>query len=263
MLPSAKISAEISRVRGIPRGKDCVSPNSHSVFHDTPSLIKFIETIAEATGIPVGIKCAVGRMQFWGELSNAMRRKKNGPDFVTIDGSEGGTGAAPLTYSDHVSLPFKTAFTRVYSTFKEKGIHNNVVWIGSSKLGFPDRTIIAFAMGCDLVNIAREAMISIGCIQAQKCHTGHCPAGIATQNKWLEAGLNIDKKAKRFAHYLRIFRGELLTLSHTAGYHHPALFNSEDIELSTGSGNYKTLTQSIGYKKLSPKFTQMSDYAPT
>ena len=262
VLPGQKVNAEIARVRGIPQGKNCISPNSHAVFHDTPSLIKFIESIAEATGIPVGIKCAVGRMQFWTELSDIIKKKKGGPDFITIDGGEGGTGAAPLTYSDHVSLPFKTAFTRVYSLFFGKGIHNNVVWIGSSKLGFPDRTIVAFAMGCDLVNIAREAMISIGCIQAQKCHTGHCPTGIATQNRWLESGLNINDKAERFAYYIRTFRSELLTLSHTAGYHHPSMFNSEDIELSVGLGNYKPLTHTISYKTESPRFTRMSDYGP-
>ncbi len=262
VLPGQKVNAEIAQVRGIPQGKDCISPNSHAVFHDTPSLIKFIETIAEATGIPVGIKCAVGCMVFWKELSSAIKKKGGGPDFISIDGGEGGTGAAPLTYSDHVSLPFKTAFPRVYSLFKEKSIDKDIVWIGSGKLGFPDRTIIAFAMGCDLVNIAREAMISIGCIQAQKCHMGDCPTGVATQSRWLEAGLNVDDKAKRFAHYIRIFRGELLTLSHTAGYHHPSMFNSEDIEISVGLGNYKTLTHSIEYKTESPGFTRMSDYGP-
>ena len=260
VLPGQKVNAEIARVRGIPEGKDCISPNSHSVFDDTRSLIKFVEAIAEATGLPVGIKCAVGRMMFWNELSSAIRRDRQGPDFIVIDGSEGGTGAAPLTYSDHVSLPFKTAFTRVYGLFKQKGIHRDVVWVGSSKLGFPDRSIVAFAMGCDLVNIAREAMISIGCIQAQKCHTDHCPAGIATQNKWLQSGVNVPIKAERFARYIRTFRHELLTLSHTAGYHHPSQFNSEDIELSVGLGNYKTLTNSIGYKKESLEFTKMADY---
>ncbi len=263
VLPGKKVNAETARIRGIPEGQDCISPNSHSVFNDTKSLIQFIEMVAEATGLPIGIKCAIGRINFWEELANVMQQKRQGPDFITIDGSEGGTGAAPLTYSDHVSLPFKTAFTRVYGLFKEKGIHNNLVWIGSSKLGFPDRAIIAFAMGCDLVNIAREAMMSIGCIQAQKCHTGHCPTGIATQNKWLESGLNIRDKAKRFASYIHTFRNELLTLSHTAGYHHPSQFNSEDIELSIGLGNYKTLTDSIGYKTDSPRFTRILDYKDT
>ena len=261
VLPGKKVNREIALVRGIPEGKDCISPNSHSVFHDTSSLIRFIREIGEATGLPVGIKCAVGKMIFWKELVDRMKKsKKEGPDFITIDGSEGGTGAAPLTYSDHVSLPFKTAFMRVFSLFQKQGIEKDVVWIGSSKLGFPDRAIVAFAMGCDLIHIAREAMISIGCIQAQECHTDHCPTGIATQNKWLEAGINIKDKANRFANYLQTFRQELLQLSHTTGYHHPGQFTSNDIELGLGSGIFSLLSDNIGYKTKKVKFTNMLDY---
>ena len=175
VLPASKISKEIANIRGIPHGKDCISPNTHSVFHSVDTMIDFIEKIATATGLPVGIKGAIGGLDFWQELASKMKNRKQGPDFITIDGGEGGTGAAPLTYADHVALPFKTGFTRVYKTFLEHKIQDNVAWIGSGKLGFPDRTIIALAMGCDMIHVAREAMISIGCIQAQKCHTGHCP----------------------------------------------------------------------------------------
>ena len=260
VLPGCKVNSEIASIRGIPEGKDCISPNSHSAFNDVKSLIRFIELIAEATGLPVGIKCAVGRLEFWENLSTQMKNKRHGPDFITIDGGEGGTGAAPLTYSDHVALPFKTAFSRVYQIFQKKGAGKNVVWIGSSKLGFPDRTIVALAMGCDLIHIAREAMIAIGCIQAQKCHTGHCPTGITTQNFWLEAGINVKDKANRFMHFIRTLRHELLTLSHTAGYHHPSQFNSDDIELGLGMGKFKPLTEILGYKKDTVKFTNMLEY---
>ncbi len=260
VLPSQKISKEIAETRGIPQGQDCISPNGHSVFHDVDTLLHFIETIAQGTGLPIGIKCAIGKTLFWERLAKAMKERKQGPDFISIDGSEGGTGAAPLTYSDHVSLPFKTAFSRVYKLFMKTGVQNDVAWIGSGKLGFPDRAITAFAMGCDLIQVAREAMISIGCIQAQKCHTGHCPTGIATQNKWLEAGINIKDKANRFANYIQVFRQELIALSHTAGYQHPAQFTTDDIELSKGMGNFQTLGETLGYKKKSLPFTKMSDY---
>ena len=143
-----------------------------------------------------------------------MNERNEGPDFITIDGSEGGTGAAPLTFADHVSLPFKIGFTRIYDIFQKVGLSRYIVWIGSGKLGFPDRTIIAMAMGCDIIHIAREAMLSIGCIQAQKCHTGECPVGIATQNRWLKAGVNVPLKAERFKRYLESFRKELLAISH-------------------------------------------------
>ncbi len=254
VLPAKKITKEISKIRGIPLGQDCISPNAHSAFHDISTLLDFIETIANATGLPVGIKCAVGRMQAWEEMATKMKFRRQGPDFITIDGGEGGTGAAPLTYTDHVSLPFTTAFSRVYQIFQRKGIAQDIVWIGSGKLGFPDRVIVALAMGCDIVHLAREAMLSIGCIQAQKCHTGHCPTGIATQNSWLESGININDKAKRFTNYINTLRGELISLSHTAGYTHPNQFTMDDIEFSTGMGQHKLLSEIAGYRtdKISP-----------
>ena len=261
VLPASKISREIAEARGIPFGKDCISPNSHSVFHDVDSMIEFIETVADATGLPVGIKCAIGELRFWEELAVKMKKHKKGPDFITVDGGEGGTGAAPLTYADHVALPFKTGLMRVYRTFLKQKIQDDVAWIGSGKLGFPDRAIFAFAMGCDIIHVAREAMISIGCIQAQKCHIGKCPVGIATQNKWLEAGINIKDKSQRFVGYIHTFRKELLSLSHTAGYHHPGQFTSKDIEISLGLGRYQPLSETLGYSKPSVNFTRMSDYA--
>ena len=132
-----------------------------------------------------------------------MHVRGEGPDFITIDGAEGGTGAAPLAFADHVSLPFKIGFSRVYQVFQQDGISQDVVWFGSGKLGFPDRAVVAFAMGCDAIQIARESMLAIGCIQALKCHTDHCPAGVATQNRWLQAGLNVDDKAERSPRYIQ------------------------------------------------------------
>ena len=187
-----------------------------------------------------------------------MKKTKRGPDFITIDGSEGGTGAAPLTFADHVSLPFKIGFSRVYELFHKNKIANDIVWIGSAKLGFPDRAIVALAMGCDLINIAREAMLAIGCIQAQKCHNGDCPAGVATTNKWLQAGLNVENKSERFANYIRGFRKELLQLSYAAGYEHPGQFTGDDIEFSTGVNKFSTLTDVLGYKKEIQSFNGMA-----
>ena len=123
-----------------------------------------------------------------GATSRADRyARQRAADFITIDGGEGGTGAAPLVFTDHVALPFKLGFSRVYATFAERGVHEQVVFIGSGKLGFPEAALLALALGCDMINVAREAMLSIGCIQAQRCHTGHCPTGVATQNAWLDA----------------------------------------------------------------------------
>ncbi|WP_275693468.1 glutamate synthase-related protein [Nocardioides sp. TF02-7] len=103
-------------------------------------------------------------------------------DFVDIDGGEGGTGASPLIFTDAVSLPFRLGFARVYAEFARRGLAEDVVFVGAGKLGLPDNAVVAFALGADLVNVGREAMLAAGCIQAQRCHTGGCPTGVATQN---------------------------------------------------------------------------------
>jgi len=176
-----------------------------------------------------------------------MKSSGRGPDWITIDGGEGGTGAAPLTFADHVSLPFKVGFTRVYKTFLDEGMAERVVWIGSGKLGFPDRAVVAFCLGADLVNIAREAMLSVGCIQAQKCHTDLCPTGVTTHNRWLQRGLKPDFQARRFDRYCRSFRNELLAVTHACGYEHPAQFTADDVEMGAGPGTSKTLREIYGY----------------
>ncbi|MBN8221213.1 MAG: FMN-binding glutamate synthase family protein [Spirochaetes bacterium] len=249
ILPGTKVTAEIAAIRGVPKGKDCISPNFHSEFSTIAEMITFIEKISAATGLPVGIKSAVGEIVFWEELAVRMRETNQGPDFITIDGGEGGTGAAPLTFADHVSLPFKVAFARVYQIFQKEKVSERITFIGSGKLGFPDRAVVALAMGCDLINIAREAMLAIGCIQAQKCHDGHCPAGVATQNWWLQRGLDIDDKTERTARFIKGFRKELLTLAHAVGYEHPLQFTGNDIEISMGMNKYKTLTEVLGYER--------------
>src|SRR4029078_6256121 len=129
----------------------------------------WVELLAAETGLPVGIKSAVGDMGFWDELTDLMARPARVIDFVTVDGGEGGTGAAPLIFTDSVSLPFQLGFARVYSTFARAGLHEQVTFICGGELGLQDNAVVAFALGCDMVNVAREAMLAIGCVQAQKC----------------------------------------------------------------------------------------------
>ncbi|TGN14256.1 FMN-binding glutamate synthase family protein [Leptospira ilyithenensis] len=260
ILPAAKVNAEIAKIRHVAIGKDCISPNSHSEFKNVSELVEFIEKVADTTGLPVGIKSAVGEIEFWEELVQVIQATGKGPDFITIDGGEGGTGAAPLTYADHVSLPFKIGFQRVYTLFQKHNLTQNIVWIGSGKLGFPDRAVVAIAMGCDLIHIAREAMLSIGCIQAQKCHTDHCPAGVATQNWWLQRGVDPEIKGKRATKYLQGFRKELLSLAHSCGYEHPLQFTGRDIEISMGMNRYQPLEDLLGYKRDPISFTKFADY---
>ena len=249
VLPGSKVTAEIAAARDIPEGKDCISPNGHKAFHDVESLVNLVEEIADATGRPVGIKSAVGQLGFWHELAAHMRATGKGPDFISIDGGEGGTGAAPLAFADHVALPFKVGFSRVFRVFQQQGLDDDVVWIGSGKLGFADRAIVAIAMGVDLINVAREAMLAIGCIQAQKCHTGHCPTGVATHTPWFQRGLDPDVNAERFANYVITFRNELDAMTHAAGYEHPGQFTPHDIEISAGPNLFKPLYEVFGYDK--------------
>lgn len=249
VLPGSKVTPEIAEARGVAVGHDCISPNGHSAFRNVDELIDFVEEIAEATGRPVGIKSAVGHLGFWHELASKMRETGRGPDFITVDGKEGGTGAAPLAFADHVALPFRVAFPRVYRVFHEQGIADDVVFIGSAKLGFGDRAIVAMALGADLVNVAREPLLALGCIQAQKCHTGNCPTGITTHRAWLQRGVRVDAAAERVKNYIEVFRTELDALTHAAGYEHPGQFTPHDVEVSAGPGIFRSLYELYGYDK--------------
>jgi glutamate synthase domain-containing protein 2 len=256
MLPGKKVTQEIADIRGVAVGKDVVSPAYHTAFADIPQMIDFIETMADATGLPVGLKSAVGKLDMWETLAQKMKETGKGPDFITIDGGEGGTGAAPRAFADHVSLPWVYAFSNIYKIFQKYGLEKKIVFIGSGKLGLPEKAIMAFAMGVDMINVAREAMMSIGCIQAQKCHTNTCPVGIATNNKWLESGLNPELKSVRFYNYLKTINKEILELSHACGYEHPSQFTMEDIEISMGDNNRTIpLSQAYGYQKTAVPFS--------
>jgi glutamate synthase (ferredoxin) len=248
MLPAAKITPEIAEIRGIPIGMDCISPSSHRVFHDADSMLDFVERIAELTGLPVGIKSAVGEMAFWHDLLRLMSSGNRAVDFITIDGGEGGTGAAPLSFSDYVALPFKLGFTRVYREFVHAGLHENTVFIGSGKLGFPETALLAMALGCDMINVGREAMLSIGCIQALRCHTGHCPTGVATQSRWLMSGLDPTHKSARLANYAVTLRKEILQISRACGVPHPAMMTTEHFDIVDGCYKAVSATERFGYQ---------------
>lgn len=231
VLPRRKITEEIAQIRGIGRDRDCISPASHTAFSGADALLDFVEAVAEETGVPVGIKSAVGELAFWRELARLISTTGRSVDFITIDGGEGGTGAAPLVFADHVGLPFKVGFSRVQHVFAERDLQEQIVFIGSGKLGFPEAALMAFALGCDLVNVGREALLSIGCIQAQRCHTNRCPTGITTQDWWLTRGLDPQLKSVRLANYVVTLRKELLALSRACGVTHPSSVTASQIEI--------------------------------
>lgn len=247
VLPGKKVTPLISKARGVPVGQTVISPNAHNQFSDVDGLIDFVESIADATGLPVGIKSAVGQIGFWEDLAARMAARNEGPDFIQVDGGEGGTGAAPLSFSDHVALPFRMGFSRVYRVFEEAGLHHNIVFIGSGKLGLAAEALVAFGLGADMIGVAREAMLAIGCVQAQKCHDGHCPTGVATHNKWLTRGLDPTDKATRMANYVVGLRGELVKLAHACGVVHPALVPPEAVEFVDEPHRSRTLPALYDY----------------
>ncbi|KQS33637.1 FMN-binding glutamate synthase family protein [Dyadobacter sp. Leaf189] len=250
VLPASKISAEIAEIRGVPMGVDVVSPPYHSAFEDVRGMIDFIEQMAEKTGLPVGIKSAVGKVEMWEELADLMVETGKGPDFIAIDGGEGGTGAAPPSFADHVALPLVYAFTTVYKIFQQRNLTDKLTFIASGKLGLPAQAVMAFSMGADVINVAREAMMSIGCIQAQICHTNRCPTGITTNNKWLESGIDPTLKSARFNNYMKTLAKEIIEITHAAGYEHPCQFGMNDVDVSMGDHNRTiTLADNYGYLK--------------
>lgn len=256
LLPGAKVTPEIAEIRGVPVGVDCRSPGYHTAFSDEDSLLDFVEMIASATGLPVGIKSAVGDEGFWRRLAKLMVDGQRGVDFVVIDGGEGGTGAAPLAFTDNVALPLMLALATVVRIFGEYGVNEQVTIIGSGRLGLPERGLEAFAIGADMVNVGREAMLAVGCIQAQRCHTGHCPTGVATQSKWLTRGIDPSSKADRVERYLVGIREEILALARTAGVPHPAVLSPDDVALLSGHETARPVTEVFG---LTPHWSKPSE----
>ncbi|MBU2907418.1 FMN-binding glutamate synthase family protein [Arenibacter algicola] len=260
VLPAAKITHEISEIRGVVMGKDVLSPATHSAFNSVPELMQLIEDIAEQTGLPVGLKGAIGKLDQWEELAKLMIETGKGPDFITVDGGEGGTGAAPPSFADHVSLPWVYGFSSLYKLFKSYDLTERIVFIGSGKLGFPAKAAMAFAMGVDCINVAREAMMSIGCIQAQVCHTNRCPTGIATQSKWLQGGINVPLKSDRLSQYFKTFRKEFLEITHAGGYEHPCQFTMDDIQVNVDDNDLnRSLSSTYGYNKAVVPFSGIQD----
>lgn len=248
VLPGRKVTPVIAEIRGVPVGESVLSPSSHSAFRSVDELLDLVEAIADRSGVPVGIKSAVGELHFWTELADRMASEDRGVDFIAIDGGEGGTGAAPPSFADHVALPWKVGFTRVYRIFAERDVHRRIVWVGSGKLGLPETALTAFCLGADMVAVGREAMLAIGCIQAQKCHTDHCPTGVATQNRWLVRGLDPTDKAARLANYVISLRKELVLLSHACGVAHPGLLTANHVEILDENFGSRPLLEVFGYR---------------
>jgi glutamate synthase domain-containing protein 2 len=220
-LPKEKITREIAEWRGIEMGVNCISPAGWDEFSDIPSLFQFITKLQEVTGKPVGFKMVAGSPDFIRSVAKHMKETGTGPDFITVDGGEGGTGAAPLALADMMGLPILHAIPMVDNALREFGVRDDVVLIVSGQIATSGDVAVHIAMGADMVNIGRGFLIAEGCIMAMLCHTDKCPTGIATQNPRLRRGLDPEDKFVKAANYALMLKKELIMIMRSAGVKTP------------------------------------------
>jgi len=250
VLPGAKVSAEIAAARGVPIGVDCVSPARHGAFNTPIEMLQFIERLRTLSGgKPVGFKFCVGHPWEWFAIAKAMRDTKLLPDFIVVDGAEGGTGAAPLEFTDHVGAPLQEGLLLVHNTLMGLGLRERV------KLGCAGKVISAFdiarmmAIGADWCNAARGFMFALGCIQAQACHTGHCPTGVTTQDPQRQKALVVPDKAERVWRLHQNTLEALKELVQAAGLTHPGEITARHIVRRTADTDVRLLINLLPFVK--------------
>jgi glutamate synthase domain-containing protein 2 len=233
VLPGGKVTEEIARIRGIPVGVDSISPNRHHDIAGVDDLLDQIAYIRDLTGRPVGVKTAIGGWLFINELCDGILRRglEYAPDFLAIDGGEGGTGAAPQTLMDHMALPIGEALPRVVDSLIQSDLKARVRVIASGKLVTSTKAAWALCVGADFVNSARGFMFALGCIQAMRCHLNTCPVGVTTHNQRLQRGLVVEEKYLRVANYCRNMNKEIDMIAHSCGCRHARELNREHVRV--------------------------------
>ena len=201
ILPKEKITEEIAELRNVPMNKDVISPPFHRECQDALSTVKFIRQIQEITSIPVGIKFCLGREQELRDILSLMKQQNIFPEFIALDGSEGGTGASTKTFMDDIGYPLFDALRILQHFLKEMGIRRNLKILAAGKLISSGKQLMALSLGADAIYTARGFLLALGCIQALRCHTNHCPTGITTHNPSLLKGLDIEGKSERVKNY--------------------------------------------------------------
>jgi glutamate synthase domain-containing protein 2 len=202
VLPAAKVTKEIAEARGVPQGQKCVSPAAHKVFHTPRELVQFVARMRElADGKPVGFKLCVGYRHELLAVCKAMAAEQITPDFIVVDGSEGGTGAAPLEYEDNVGTPLTDGLIMVHNALVGVGLRDRIKLGASGKISTGIDIVKRLMQGADYTNAARAMMMAVGCIQAQKCHTNQCPVGVATQDPRRARALDVADKTERVVRY--------------------------------------------------------------
>jgi glutamate synthase domain-containing protein 2 len=217
LLPGAKVTPEIAELRGVEVGKDVVSPPGHLECDTLENTVRFIRRVQDVAGLPVGIKMCLGSEIECRGLLSEMRSQDVFPDYIVIDGAEGGTGAAPLSFLDHVGMPMFPALRFMHASLTQMGVRNRTKLVAAGKLINPGLQIKAFAAGVDAVYSARGYMFAIGCIQALDCNSDRCPVGITTHDRTLQRGLDIESKAVRVASYVQNLEHVLFELLGATG----------------------------------------------
>lgn len=248
VLPAHKVSEEIAETRGIPVGKECVSPSSHPSFSTPIQMMEFLGLMRKLSGgKPVGFKLAIGQPWEFMAIVKAMIETGIVPDFIVVDGSEGGTGAAPVEFADNVGVPMREALLFVHNTLVGTGLRSKV------KIGVAGRIVSAFdiaavlAIGADWVNSARGFMFALGCIQSQSCHTNKCPTGIATQDGLRQRALVVPDKADRIARFHRNTMHALAEIVAAAGVSHPSALRPHHVARRVSSTEIKLFSQALTF----------------
>ena len=245
ILPGEKVNEEIAAIRGIAVGQDSISPNRHREVNDYAELLDFLGHIRDVTGRPVGFKTVVGTSEAWAEFFELINERgpQSAPDFITIDGGEGGTGAAPMPLMDLVGMPIREALPRMVDLRDRYGLKERIRIVAAGKLVNPGDVAWALCAGADFVTSARGFMISLGCIQALKCNKNTCPTGITTHDKHLQAGLVVEDKYKKVAHYAKQVIKEVETIAHSVGVPEPRQMRRRHVRIVQADGSSTPFNQ--------------------
>jgi len=241
ILPGAKVTEEISKIRGIPVGDDSISPNRHPDVDSGEDLLDLIARIREVTGKPTGFKAVIGAYGWLEELCAEILRRgpESAPDFITVDSGDGGTGAAPMPLIDNVGLVVRESLPLVADILIRYGLRDRIRLIASGKMINPSEAAWAFCAGADFVVSARGFMFALGCIQALQCNKNTCPTGITTHNKRLQRGLDPTNKAQRVARYAKQMTKEIGVIANSCGVSEPRAMRRYHCRVVTATG--KTL----------------------
>jgi glutamate synthase domain-containing protein 2 len=243
MLLKEKVTPEIAEIRKIPPGEDALSPPGHAEFDDVDGLFDFIDHVRSVGGLPTGIKLVIGhRDEIRGIADKMAAEPDRGPDFITIDGGDGGTGAAPLVLAQHAGLPMRMALATAHQTLVAAGSRDGVALFASGRIATPSDAGLALALGADAVGIARANLLALGCIQSLKCHTNTCPTGIATQDKRRMKVLDVDAAAARVTRYLDTLIEETELLARSCGYTTADQIQLEDVVIQVEPGRWESAT---------------------